>query len=175
MRKNNPYDNINNRMNTNMNAGNKFNNMQQNNFINQQQQMYIQNMQKMQQMQQMGMNPMQNNNAMMFGQPQQKQKVIDNLEIINKIKSILKQTPFGDERREILGETLFYFLLHFIKSYSLNTSSGLFDDATLCSKLTGILINLDESDLVEILGNNEILNGTVKDVTRVKFKFKFSN
>jgi hypothetical protein len=90
----------------------------------------------------------------------------DNFELVNKIKQIIA-IPNLDERKELLGETIFYFLLRFIPSLNLNQTFGKFSDDVLCSKLTGIFLHTDEKELVNILSNIEILVLTIKDVINV--------
>ena len=90
----------------------------------------------------------------------------DNMELVNKIKQIIS-IPNLEERKELLGETLFYFLLRFIPTFNLNQTSGKFSDDVLCSKLTGIFLHTDEKELVNILSNIEILVLTIKDVINV--------
>ena len=90
----------------------------------------------------------------------------DNVELVNKIKQIIS-IPNLEERKELLGETIFYFLLRFIPTFNLNQTSGKFSDDVLCSKLTGIFLHTDEKELVNILSNVEILVLTIKDVINV--------
>lgn len=93
-------------------------------------------------------------------------KPTQDTEFINNVLRILKN-PNNEEKTEQLGETIFYYLINFIAKYNLNTSEGRFDDPTLCSKLTGMFLSIDEKDLLEILSNNEILIITIKDVVNV--------
>jgi hypothetical protein len=79
-----------------------------------------------------------------------------------------------DERHELLGETIFYFLLKFIPQNNLNNTGGRFDDTILCSKLTGIFLHTDPNELVEIVSNIQVLTMTIKDVIMVII-FNFSN
>jgi hypothetical protein len=100
-------------------------------------------------------------------QPQQYRVKTDNIEFVNEIKKILL-IQNTEERNELLGETIFYFLLHhLIPKYNLNITRGKYDDTILCSKLTGILLHTDEAELLEIVSNTEILLLTIKDVIMV--------
>ena len=87
-------------------------------------------------------------------------------EFIEKIKQILT-TPHTDERTEQLGEIIFYFLHEFIPKYNLNIIPQL-DDTVLCSKLTGILINEDDNEILEIVSNNETIIMFIKNVIVVR-------
>ncbi len=91
-------------------------------------------------------------------------------EFISKIVSILKN-PNVEERTDQLGEIIFYYLLKFIAKFNLNVSEGRFDDPTLCSKLTGMFLSIEEKDLLEILSKNDILVLTIKDVVNVIIKY----
>ena len=124
------------------------------------QQMYMQQMQNTQQMNQNRGNL---NHANMSNIPPRNP---DNFELVNKIKQIIA-IPSLEERKELLGETIFYFLLRFIPSFNLNQTFGKFSDDVLCSKLTGIFLHTDEKELVNILSNIEILVLTIKDVINV--------
>ena len=105
-----------------------------------------------------------NNNNNNFNQKQGD----DNIDLVLKVKNILKEKE-SEERSEMLGETLFYFLLDFINTFKLNISLGKFDDTFLCSKLTGILMHTEENQLIEIIRNSEILKLTIQDVIKVKY------
>jgi hypothetical protein len=107
-------------------------------------------------------------NTNQVSQPQTYKVQIDNLEFVNEIKKILL-IQNSEEKTELLGETIFYFLLNIIPKYNLNITNGKFDDTILCSKLTGILLHTDESELLEIVSNTEILLLTIKDVIIVSF------
>lgn len=96
----------------------------------------------------------------------------DNEELVQTVKTIL-QNKESEERTEMLGETLFYFLLNFIGKHNLNVSNGKFDDTFLCSKLTGILMHTNEDQLVGIIKNSEILKLTIQDVIRVNIILKY--
>jgi hypothetical protein len=89
-------------------------------------------------------------------------------EFISSIKGILSM-PHTDERTEQLGEIIFYFLHEFIPKYNLNIIPNL-DDTVLCSKLTGILINEDDNEILEIVSNNETIIMFIKNVIVVSFK-----
>ncbi len=102
-----------------------------------------------------------------FGNPQVV-KSSEDLEFLEEVKKILRKTP-SDERTEHLGETIFYYLLRFISKYNLNTSKGRFDDPTLCSKLTGMFLSIEEADLMEIISKNDVLTMTIMDVVNVRF------
>jgi len=104
-----------------------------------------------------------NSNPIMTNMPARN---TDNFELVNKIKQIIA-IPNLEERKELLGETIFYFLLRFIPSLNLNQTLGKFSDEVLCSKLTGIFLHTDEKELVNILSNIEILVFTIKDVINV--------
>jgi hypothetical protein len=132
---------------------------------------YMMNMLAMQQQQQQqqGMKGNMPQNMIPMEQPQQFKIRTDNLEFVNEIKKILL-IQNQEERNELLGETIFYFLLHhLIPKYNLNISNGKFDDTILCSKLTGILLHTDETELLEIVSNTEILLMTIRDVIIVRF------
>jgi hypothetical protein len=86
-------------------------------------------------------------------------------EIINDVQNILKTD--SEEKTELLGETIFYYLLRFIAKYNLNNSEGKFDDPALCSKLTGMFLSIEVKDLLEILSNSQYLVFTIKDVLKV--------
>lgn len=136
-------------------------------MIKQQQQMYmIQNMQKQQHMQNMQRQTQNNQNLQ---QTQLKtSKNAENEKLVNDIKMIM-QMKESDEKTELLGETLFYFLLGAISKYKLNITNGVYDDAILCSKLTGILLQAEENELLDIVENNEILVMTIRDVIMVSY------
>ncbi len=89
-----------------------------------------------------------------------------NAELMKQIGQVLKN-PNEAEKTEQLGEIIFYHLLMFISKFNLNTSEGKYDDPTLCSKLTGMFLSIEEKDLLEIIPNNDILVLTVKDVVKV--------
>lgn len=91
----------------------------------------------------------------------------ENIELVDEIKKILTISA-PEERKEMLGETLFYFLLSFIPKHNLNITGGKVDDAMICSKLTGILLHTDEKYLLEIVSNNEILKSALKEVILVR-------
>jgi hypothetical protein len=152
MMSNNPHTNP----NTNTNSNNINN-----------QQLYLQQLQKMQQMNP-NMNSNMNNNNNMNNRNNMNIQLrnTDNIELISNIKQIM-QLPNQDEKKELLGETIFYFLLGFIPSFNLNLTNGKFSDDVLCSKLTGIFLHTDEKELLEILSNTEILVLTIKDVIMV--------
>jgi RNA recognition motif-containing protein len=101
-----------------------------------------------------------------FGNPQVN-KSSEDLEFLEEVKKILRKGA-SDERTEHLGETIFYYLLRFISKYNLNTSKGRFDDPTLCSKLTGMFLSIEEADLMEIISKNEVLTMTIMDVVNVR-------
>jgi len=90
-------------------------------------------------------------------------------EFISAIKGILSM-PHTDERTEQLGEIIFYFLHEFIPKYNLNIIPNL-DDTVLCSKLTGILINEDDNEILEIVSNNETIIMFIKNVIVVSLNF----
>jgi hypothetical protein len=98
--------------------------------------------------------------------PVQQRFRVDNIEFVTEIQKIL-MIKNVDERHELLGETIFYFLLKFIPQNSLNITGGRFDDTILCSKLTGILLHTDPNELVEIVSNVQVLTMTIKDVIMV--------
>lgn len=137
----------------------------------QQQMLMMQNMQKQQMLQRQGLN-MQNMNVqqgMQGQQNMQKQNVkrtLDNPDLVKEIQRIVKISN-PEEKTETLGETLFYFLLNVISQYKLNITNGAIDDAILSSKLTGMLLQTDENELMEIVSNNEILVMTIRDVIMV--------
>jgi hypothetical protein len=93
-------------------------------------------------------------------------KSSEEVEFFNEINKILRSAN-TDERTELLGETIFYYLLRFIAKYNLNTSKGRFDDPTLCSKLTGMFLSIEEKDLLDIFSNQEVLTITINDVLMV--------
>ena len=130
-------------------------NQQQMNQYNQMQQMRMNQMNQMQQMQQ--------NQSRNITQPKGRN---DNGEFVDSIKKIIQITNI-EEKTELLGETIFYFLMSFISKYNLNQSNGKFDDTHLCSKLTGIFLQTDEKEIIEIFSNSEILMLTIKDVVMV--------
>jgi hypothetical protein len=134
--------------------------MQNNSYVMNNQQLYMQQLQKMQQLNQNRGNMNLNLNTNI------KTRTQENMELVNKIKQIIA-IPNLEERKELLGETIFYFLLRFISSYNLNQTFGKFSDDVLCSKLTGIFLHTDENELVKILSNMEILILTIKDVINV--------
>lgn len=133
---------VNPNMNPNVN-GNNFNPYMMN--------AYMQNMQQ------------QNNKQNMMTQNPPK---MDNMDFVRDIQKILSLN-LSEERTELLGETIFYFLQQFIAQYKLNNTEGMFDDIVLCSKLTGILLQTEEGHLIEIVSNNDILILTIKDVINV--------
>jgi hypothetical protein len=94
-------------------------------------------------------------------------KSSEEVEFLNEINKILR-SPNSEERTELLGETIFYYLLRFIAKYNLNISKGRFDDPTLCSKLTGMFLSIEEKDLLDIFSNQEVLTITINDVLMVK-------
>jgi hypothetical protein len=91
---------------------------------------------------------------------------VDNVEFVSEIQKILIIKNI-EERHELLGETIFYFLLKFIPQNNLNLSGGRFDDTILCSKLTGILLHTDPNELIEIVSNTQVLTMTIRDVIMV--------
>lgn len=91
--------------------------------------------------------------------------LVDNIDLVNKLNKIMLIT--GEEKKEIMGECLFYYLLEFISTYNLNTTNGVFDDAILCSKLTGIFLHTDEKELLEIVCSKQVLALTIRDVIKV--------
>lgn len=106
-------------------------------------------------------------NQPMFNNQQPVMK-IDNVELVNDVKKIFNM-PNQEEKMELLGETIFYFLLNFIERFRLNVTGGKFDDTILCSKLTGILMHTDPKQLLDIISNTEILKLTIQDVIMVSF------
>jgi hypothetical protein len=140
--------------------------IQNNSYLMNNQQMYMQQLQKMQQMNQNRGNLNLKVNQGGVNIPSRNQ---DNVELLNKIKQIIS-IPNLEERKELLGETIFYFLLRFIPTFHLNQTSGKFSDDVLCSKLTGIFLHTDEKELVNILSNVEILVLTIKDVINVSLR-----
>jgi RNA recognition motif-containing protein len=98
-----------------------------------------------------------------FGAPQKAQEDID---FLNDVQKILKDSSLED-KTESLGEVMFYYLLRFIAKFNLNRSNGKFDDPTLCSKLTGMFLSIEEKDLMDILTNTEVLTITINDVVGV--------
>jgi hypothetical protein len=102
-------------------------------------------------------------------QPQQQQRFrVDNVEFVSEIQKILMMKNV-EERHELLGETIFYFLLKFIPQNNLNITGGRYDDTILCSKLTGILLHTDPNELIEIVSNVQVLTMTIRDVIMVIF------
>lgn len=97
-------------------------------------------------------------------------KSSEEVEFLNEINKILRSAN-SEEKTELLGETIFYYLLRFIAKYNLNTSKGRFDDPTLCSKLTGMFLSIEEKDLLDIFSNQEVLTITINDVLMVKYIF----
>ncbi len=95
-------------------------------------------------------------------------KSAEDIEFLNEVNKIFRN-PNSDEKTESLGETVFYYLLRFISKFNLNISKGRFDDPTLCSKLTGMFLSIDEKDLLEIFSNQEVLTMTINDVLMVIF------
>jgi hypothetical protein len=87
-------------------------------------------------------------------------------EFIVSIKKILG-LPHTEERTEQLGEIIFYFLHEFIPKFNLNIIPNL-DDTVLCSKLTGILINEDDNEILEVVSSNETIIMFIKSVILVK-------
>ena len=81
-----------------------------------------------------------------------------------------RSLPHTEERTEQLGEVIFYFLHEFIPKYNLNVIPNL-DDTVLCSKLTGILINEDDNEILEIVSSNESIIMFIKNVVLVIFLF----
>ena len=61
------------------------------------------------------------------------------------------------ERREQIGETLFYFLERFIPQYNINKTNGLYDNHNLCAKTTGILLSAKPSELLQIVSSTQTL------------------
>lgn len=123
--------------------------------------------------QQKNMPPMQmnKNNINMIHQNSPNNEVNEFIISIKKILSL----PHTEERTEQLGEIIFYFLHEFIPKFNLNIIPNL-DDTVLCSKLTGILINEDDNEILEIVSSNETIIMFIKSVIVVKFNFlKFRN
>lgn len=105
-----------------------------------------------------------NQNMMNLQPPSNEKKItIESENLVEKVKLVL-QIKNEDEKTECLGESLFYFLKEFIPQYKLNITGGKCSDAELCSKLTGILIKTDETNLLEIISDNDRLYGSLKEV-----------
>jgi hypothetical protein len=130
------------------------------------QQLYMQQLHKMQKMNQNRGNAVNQNISNPIVSSNIPNRTSENIEIVNKIKQIIS-IPAIEERKELLGETIFYFLLRFIPAYNLNQTLGKFSDEVLCSKLTGIFLHTDEKELVNILSNMESLILTIRDVVTV--------
>jgi hypothetical protein len=95
-------------------------------------------------------------------------KSSEDIEFMNEVNRIMR-IPNSDEKTELLGESIFYYLLRFISKYNLNISKGRFDDPTLCSKLTGMFLSIEEKDLLDIFTNQDVLTMTIKDVLMVLY------
>jgi RNA recognition motif-containing protein len=88
---------------------------------------------------------------------------VENYNLVEKVKKNLEiEDP--EQRTEALGETIFFFLLHFIPAYGLNITNGKSSDSDISSKLTGILIKTDTNNLFEIISKNDKLVHSLKDV-----------
>ena len=95
--------------------------------------------------------------------PQANRITVEGADLMNKVIEKLK-IENKDERTEAIGELLFYFLKDFIPQYGLNTTNGQMSDIDLCSKLTGILIKTESSNLLQIISTTEGLRSSLTDV-----------
>ena len=112
--------------------------------------------QQMPKMQNMGNQFMQSDNNM-------SRITVEGEHLLDTIKEKLK-IENSDDRTEVVGETLFYFLIKFIPQYGLNTTNGEYNDSDLCSKLTGILIKTEPTILLQIISSTQGLYNSLKDV-----------
>ena len=68
------------------------------------------------------------------------------------------------EKREQIGEILFYFLEIFIPQYNINKTNGLYDNFHLCAKITGILLEAKPTKLLQIVSSTQTLYSTLIDL-----------
>ena len=68
------------------------------------------------------------------------------------------------EKREQIGEILFYFLEIFIPQYNINKTNGLYDNFHLCAKITGILLEAKPTQLLQIVSSTQALYSTLIDL-----------
>jgi hypothetical protein len=162
------YNNINrghNKGNNRGRGGNRFVNPSQNRFDMNNNNMYVNN-NNMQNF--MGNNNNMNNNIfnnknVISGNFENKKITVEGEHLVEQVKEKLKiENP--DDMTEALGETLFYFLMKFIPEYNLNITNGKYDDTTICSRLTGILIKTNPENLLEIISKTERLYHSLKEV-----------
>lgn len=73
------------------------------------------------------------------------------------------------KRSEILGDKIFFFLFNFLQMNKVNQSSLPIED--LCSRLTGIFINVEQNSLLEIFESESTLINTVNDIINVSILF----
>ena len=142
---NNNNNNNNNNLNMNVNNNNNNNNIQ--NFINNNN-LNLNN------------NVVNNNQNIGF---ENKRITVEGEHLVEQVKEKLKiENP--DDMTEALGETLFYFLIKFIPEYNLNITNGRYDDTTICSRLTGILIKTNPENLLDIISKTDRLYHSLKEV-----------
>jgi len=90
------------------------------------------------------------------------------------LQDIIKILNSKDENKnEILGEAIFYYLLKFIEKHNINTTN--YENEKLCSRFTGIFINSSHLDLIEIFKYEEVLMKTLKEIIQELQKFPISD
>ncbi len=163
------YNNINrghNKGNNRGRGGNRFVNVPQNRFdMNNNNNMNVNNTNNIQNfINNNNMNNnMFNNKNVISGNFENKKITVEGEHLVEQVKEKLKiENP--DDMTEALGETLFYFLMKFIPEYNLNITNGKYDDTTICSRLTGILIKTNPENLLEIISKTEGLYLSLKEV-----------